>query len=358
MAHEHIDQTDHDSCHAHCGHDDGRIDWLLIMSAAAIVLLYITHWKFSPMVVSVGWLQTASHSVFELMNTVWWGILLGILMISILGKIPREFVMSTLGTQSGAKGICRATLAGVLLDLCSHGVLMVGSKLYERGARIGQVVAFLVSSPWNSLSLTLILIALIGIPWTLAFILFSMVIAIITGLIFDLLVDRNVIPSNPQKIELPQGWNFWQEARREWRAAQITPSYLADMLVDGIKESRMVMRWILFGVCLASAIRAIVSPETFAAFFGPTLLGLGMTIAVATVLEVCSEGSTPVAADILNRAGAPGNSFAFLMGGVATDYTEVMVLRATTSSWKIALFLPLISLPQVIFLAWLINTFY
>lgn len=310
------------------------------------------------MVVSVGWLQTASHSVFELMNTVWWGILLGILMISILGKIPREFVMSTLGTQSGAKGICRATLAGVLLDLCSHGVLMVGSKLYERGARIGQVVAFLVSSPWNSLSLTLILIALIGIPWTLAFILFSMVIAIITGLIFDLLVDRNVIPSNPKKIELPQGWNFWQEAGREWRAAQITPSYLADMLVDGIKESRMVMRWILFGVCLASAIRAIVSPETFAAFFGPTLLGLGMTIAVATVLEVCSEGSTPVAADILNRAGAPGNSFAFLMGGVATDYTEVMVLRATTSSWKIALFLPLISLPQVIFLAWLINTFY
>ena len=118
------------------------------------------------------------------------------------------------------------------------------------------------------------------------------------------------------------------------------------------------MRWILFGVCLASAIRAIASPETFAAFFGPTLLGLGMTIAVATVLEVCSEGSTPVAADILNRAGAPGNSFAFLMGGVATDYREVMVLRATTSSWKIALFLPLISLPQVIFLAWLINTFY
>jgi len=164
--------------------------------------------------------------------------------------------------------------------------------------------------------------------------------------------------SNSQKIELPQGWNFWQEARREWRAAQITPSYLADMLVDGIKESRMVMRWILFGVCLASAVRTIVSPETFATFFGPTLLGLGITIVVATVLEVCSEGSTPIAADILNRAGAPGNSFAFLMGGVATDYTEVMVLRATTSSWKIALFLPLISLPQVIFLAWLINTFY
>ena len=87
-------------------------------------------------------------------------------MISILGRIPREFVMSALGTRTGAGGICRATIAGVLLDLCSHGVLMVASRLYERGASIGQVIAFLVSSPWNSLSLTLILFALIGVPWT------------------------------------------------------------------------------------------------------------------------------------------------------------------------------------------------
>ena len=119
----------------------------------------------------------------------------------------------------------------------------------------------------------------------------------------------------------------------------------------------MVVRWILFGVLLASLVRAFVSPELFATYFGPTLLGLGVTILVATVLEVCSEGSTPIAADILTRAGAPGNSFAFLMGGVSTDYTEIMILRDTTKSWKVALFLPLITLPQVIFLGWLINVF-
>ena len=40
---------------------------------------------------------------------------------------------------------------------------MVGMKLYERGASLGQVFAFLIASPWNSLSVTLVLIALIGI---------------------------------------------------------------------------------------------------------------------------------------------------------------------------------------------------
>ena len=127
------------------------------------------------------------------------------------------------------------------------------------------------------------------------------------------------------------------------------------MLKDGIIESRMVMRWILFGVLLASLVRTFMDGESFQSYFGPTLAGLGLTLVAATIIEVCSEGSTPIAADILTRAHAPGNSFAFLMAGVATDYTEIMVLRDTTKSWKIALFLPLIAVPQVILLAWLMN---
>ena len=41
-------------------------------------------------------------------------------------------------------------------------------------------IFFLIASPWNSFSLTLILIALIGLPWTLAFIGLSMLVALVT----------------------------------------------------------------------------------------------------------------------------------------------------------------------------------
>lgn len=41
-------------------------------------------------------------------------------------------------------------------------------------------------------------------------------------------------------------------------------------------------------------------------------------------MELCSEGSLPIAADIFTRAKSPGNSFAFLMTGVSTDYTEIL----------------------------------
>lgn len=346
------------SCHSNgepCHPPANKPDYLLWGSLLVVVTMYLLYGLFGQQVHAIQWLDTLSSSVFELINTMWWGIVIGILMIAALGKIPREFVMSVLGNRSGLNGIFRATAAGVLLDLCSHGILMVGAKLYERGASIGQVMAFLIASPWNSFSLTLILIALIGIGWTLVFIVLSMLIAIIVGMIFDVLVGRGVLPANPQQIDLPEAFSFWSEAGKGLKSTEYSAQFFSTMLIDGIKGSRMVLRWILFGVVLASLVRTFMPPEMFGTYFGPSVAGLALTILAATVIEVCSEGSTPIAADLLTRANAPGNGFAFLMTGVSTDYTEIMVLKDTTKSWKIALFLPLLTVPQVIVVAWVLN---
>lgn len=348
---EHSHHQHSGSCHA----KKGKLDFILWGSLLAVTLLYIAYWQVPEQFADIKWLTILMESVFGLVNTIWWGVTIGIFMVAALSKIPREFVISILGDGGGLRGIIRACLGGVLLDLCSHGILMVGAKLYERGASIGQIMAFLVASPWNSFSLTLVLIALIGLPWTLGFIAFSMGIAIVTGLIFDKLVKRGTLPSNPNKIDLPEGFRFWAEAKKGLLGTKYTKEFFWEMARDGIKESRMVIRWILFGVLLAGLVRAFIDADSFQTYFGPTIAGLGLTVLVATIMEVCSEGSTPIAADILNRAKAPGNSFAFLMTGVSTDYTEIMILKDTTKSWKVALFLPLITLPQVIAIAWLIN---
>lgn len=344
-------------CHTQssCHPQNGRPDILLWGSLVLVVALYVHYALFRESTQFADWYYTLSASTYELMNTMWWGMAIGIVFVAILSKIPREFVMSILGHRRGFTGIMRATAAGLLLDLCSHGILMVGAKLYERGASIGQVMAFLIASPWNSFSLTLILTALIGLPWTLAFIGLSMLIAVISGLIFDFLVKRQVLPDNPAKVDLPKDFHFFSEAKQRLATTEFTPDFFRTMLITGIKDSRMVLRWMLFGVLLAGLVRALISPDQFGTYFGATLAGLGLTILVATIIEVCSEGATPIAADLLTRAEAPGNSFAFLMTGVATDYTEIMVLKDTTKSWKIALFLPLLTVPQVLIIAWLMN---
>ena len=337
-----------------CAPKKKRPDIMLWGCLLAISILYLYYLAFADEF-SSGWLSTLSSSVYDLVNTIWWGILLGFMMVVILAAIPKTFVMSVLGTQSGPRGIIRATLAGVLLDLCSHGILLVAARLYERGASTGQVMAFLIASPWNSFSLTLVLISMIGFGWTGLFIVLSMLVAITTGLLFDLLVARSVIPENKHTIDLPEDFAFFKEAKRAFKNAEFTLPKIGELLVNGIKESRMVIRWIFFGILLAALVRMLMEPEMFSQYFGPTLAGLGLTIIAATVIEVCSEGSAPLGADILTRGNAPGNSFAFLMTGVSTDYTEIMVMKETTGKWLTALLLPILTVPQVVLMAWVIN---
>lgn len=347
-AHDHSQPS---SCHT----EKSKTDWLLWGSIIAVTVFYFAFALFDADLARIIWLHTLAESVFELMNTIWWGVAIGIVMVAVLAKIPREFVVSILGTGGGITGIFRATLGGVLLDLCSHGILMVGAKLYERGATAGQMIAFLVASPWNSFSLTLVLIALIGMKWTLAFIAFSMIIAVIAGVLFDWFVGRGILPNNPNKTELPENFRFWKNAKESISSVNFDGSFFKSLVSEGINGSKPVLRWILFGVVLAGLVRAFLDTDSFQTWFGPSLMGLGLTVAIATIMEVCSEGSTPIAADLMTRANAPGNSFAFLMTGVATDYTEIMILKETAKSWKFALFLPLVTLPQVLVIAWLMN---
>ncbi|MCD6034448.1 MAG: putative permease [Rickettsiales bacterium] len=343
------------------GHEHKKsVDYLLWGSITILLPLYILHYAAGYFPVTFAFLASTplhhlGEAVASLFETMWWGILIGALFVGLLHYVPRELIMAILGPGGTFRGLLRATFAGVLLDLCSHGILMVGMKLYERGASIGQVMAFLIASPWNSFSLTLILLTLIGWKWTLAFIVCSMLIAVLTGIIFEQFVKKRILPSNPNQLEQGSARPF-QEQWKEWvQTYSFKPTGIFNVLTIGIKESRMVIRWLFVGIILAATIRTFVPLEMYSTYFGASTLGLFLTLIAATVIEVCSEGSTPLAADLLTRAHAAGNSFAFLMTGVSTDYTEIMSLQNTTKSWKIALFLPLITLPQIVLIAWIMN---
>lgn len=343
------DEPDSATTSCHTNKHVTRIDYLLWGSLILIVPTYLLH------LVQLPYAESFTSSIFEISNKMWWGIVLGVMLYGIIGKIPQELIISLLGKGDTPGGVVRASLAGIILDMCSHGILLVAMRLYERGASLGQVMAFLIASPWNSFSLTLVLWGLVGFKWMITFLLLSWGIAIVSGLIFNFLVKNNQLPDNPNTLYIPDDFSIRQASKMMIKDIRLTPATLIQVFWEGLQGSRMIIRWFLFGIVLAALIRSFVPLEHFELWFGNSLKGLGLTLFAATILEVCSEGTTPIAADILTRAHAPGNSFAFLMTGVATDYTEIMAIRETTRSWKIALFLPLVMVPQVIILAMMLN---
>ncbi|SDE77429.1 hypothetical protein SAMN04488567_2497 [Limimaricola pyoseonensis] len=330
-----------------------RVDWLLWGSGGIIALAYLAGFVL-PHDAPLG-LGVFTHGVQEMMNLMWWGILVGMLAVGLIDRVPREFVIGIIGRDQGAKSLVRAVAAGVLLDLCNHGVLMVGAKLYERGASLGQVFAFLIASPWNSLSLTIIIGVLMGWGWMAVFLVASLAIALLAGLVVEALERAGRVKPNPNRVDLPADFHVWREAKAGLRATRYDMAFARDVARRSLTASRMVLRWLFFGVVLAALIQATVPTEIFATWFGATLLGLFTTLIAATIIEVCSEGSVPLAADLMTRAQAPGNAFTFLMAGAATDYTEILVLREVTGRLKAALLLPLLTVPQVVAIGWALN---
>lgn len=335
------------------GHVHPRKDWLLRGSLTVIALAVLAY--FSGIDIPV--LHHFGHAVVKLLSVMWWGIAAGIIAVGVMQRVPREYFNAMLGRGDTFGGIIRAAIAGLVLDLCSHGILMVGAKLYERGASLAQVMTFLIASPWNSISLTFILIALVGLKWTMVFIAASAVIAVATGMIYVGLVKKGILPDNPHKTDLPVDFNLKADAKERLKHFKFNKAYVTGVIRDGFVEGRPVMRWLFFGLILAALVQTFVSTETLTQYFGPTMLGLFLTLLATTIIEICSEGSTPVGAELVTRAGAPGNGFTFLMAGVATDYTEMLVLREVTKSWKIALSLPLLTVPQILVLGYIMNMF-
>jgi len=268
-----------------------RVDWMLWGSGAVIAVSYIVAFVL-PHDAPLG-LGVFTHGVQEMMNMMWWGILLGMLAVGLIDRVPRQFVIGIIGRDQGAKSLVRAVLAGVLLDLCNHGVLMVGAKLYERGASLGQVFAFLIASPWNSLSLTIIIGVLMGWEWMAVFLVASLVIAFATGLAVEALERTGRVKPNPNRVDLPVDFHVWREAKAGLRATRFDTAFAQDIARRSVTASRMVLRWLFFGVVLAALIQATVPTEIFETWFVATLLGLFTTLVAATIIEVCSEGWCP-----------------------------------------------------------------
>jgi len=276
------------ACHGKSGQRKG-FDLLFWGALLGISLLWVLGVFFAKEIAIYAWLAAMAQTVHHMVHAMWWGVVIGAIFVGLLSQVPREFILSILGKGGTFSGLLRATGAGVLLDLCSHGILMVAAKLYERGASAGQVIAFLLASPWNSFSLTLVLIGLIGWQWTVTFIVLSMVIALITGWIFDRLVASQNLPANHYAMALPEHFKLRQELKARLRNVQFNTHFVTTMAISGIKDSKMVVRWLLFGILLAAVLRATLDSTQFEQFFGPTILGLMITVLVAWLMHSVNE---------------------------------------------------------------------
>lgn len=323
-----------------------------IVAAVLIGLVLLSYW--------IGFLIPFRKSLFIYFKTIWWAILLGIFLGGVMNRyIPREYMSHTLAKPK-KRTIFYSVVLGFFMSACSHGILALAIQLHKKGASTPAVVAFLLASPWANLTLTVMLIGFFGLH-AFFIIISAIVIAVITGLIFQVLERKGLIESNKNTLEVEDNFSIKKDIKKRFKAYKFSLKALKSD-IKGIYEGMislgdMILWWILIGMGLAGLAGAYVHPNIFNTYMGPTIAGLFITLLAATVIEVCSEGSAPMAFELFRQTGALGNSFVFLMAGVVTDYTEIGLIWHNVGR-KTAIWLPVVTVPQVILLGIIANTFF
>ena len=297
-------------------------------------------------------LEPFRSALLDYFKMIWWAVLLGLVLGGVIDYyIPREYVSSLLAQPGKRKNIFNAVILGFFMSVCSHGILALAIQLHKKGASTPSVVAFLLASPWANLPLTIMLIGFFGWLQALYIILVALVVAVTTGLIFQGLESKGLIEKNENSYSLDAGFSIKEDIRKRWQEYHFSPAQcqkdVKGIWAGVVSLSNMVLWWILVGMGVASLAGAYIPQEFFYQYMGPSATGLLVTLILATVLEVCSEGTAPLAFEIFRQTGALGNSFVFLMAGVATDYTEIGLLWHNVGK-RTAIWLPLVTVPQII----------
>ena len=328
---------------------------LYIVTFFAIIFLIVSYF--------ISFLNPYYNAFIDYLKLIWWAILIGFLLGGIIDYfIPREYIEKYLSRHQ-KRTIIYSIVFGFLMSACSHGILAIAIELYKKGASTSAVVAFLLASPWANLPITVLLFGFFGLKAGLI-VISALIIAVITGLIFQKLEKRGLVECD--KCEHGEdhpvliGFSIIKDVKRRFKEYKFTATNNIDAITGTLRGSwaltKMVMWWLIIGMIMASLARAYVPSHLFMEYMGPTFLGLAVTLFFATIIEVCSEGSAPLAFEIFNQTKAFGNSFTFLMAGVATDYTEIGLIWHNIGR-KAALWIPIITVPQILILGLLFNLF-
>jgi len=304
-------------------------------------------------------LESFRHSFASYMKMMWWALLIGFLLGGMMDHyVPREYVAHILARPK-KRTIFYSVFLGFLMTVCNHGVLAIAMQFYKKGASTSSIVAFFLASPWANFPLTFMMIGFFGPLKGLFLILAAIVIAILTGFVFQALEAKGVVEKNSFSPSLEQNFDLKGDLIRRIRAYRFNSEQLrsdARGIAKGVRElADMTLWWLLIGVTLASLASAYVPPHFFHQYMGKSFLGMAVTLVAATFVETCSTGMSPLAFEIYRQTGALGNALVFLMAGVATNYTAIGLLWVNAGR-RTALWMPIVSVPLILLFGYIANT--
>ncbi|OVE74947.1 hypothetical protein BVX95_00800 [archaeon D22] len=251
--------------------------------------------------------------------------------------ISDEKIRKVLSGKKGILGYVSASLFGALTPFCSCSSIPIFISFLEVGIPLGVTFSFLITSPLINEYLVVLMFALFGWKITVAYIIFGLLIGIISGMIITRLrlekyLEKDLI-SKPKKLRIYHKFK----------------SRLKYGLSEAMDIVKKLWYWILIGVAIGAVIHNIV-PQSFVDSAVQSAGGLSVLIVV--ILGVPLYGScaaiVPIAVALFQKGVPIGTALSLLMAISALSLPEAIILRRAMKLKLIAIFFGIVTLGIII----------
>jgi uncharacterized membrane protein YraQ (UPF0718 family) len=234
--------------------------------------------------------------------------------------VPQDVLQKHVGKKSPI-ALLKSVTIGSVLPLCSCGTIPLGIGLYRNGAGIGNIFAFMISTPILSPVLIALSLSFLGHKLTFTFVIIAVVGAFIIGAI------ANYFFKKPENSE--NGAGCQKEYQLEHKTKKQPKSKLSKALKWSFFElGSDVSVDITIGLSIAALIITFLPMEWISSWLGQQDIStLFYVILLGIPVYACSIPSIPVVQGLLLLGASPGAAVAYMIAGPATNLGELNAIR-------------------------------
>lgn len=267
----------------------------------------------------IEFLHVFKHYLIEIIPA----LAIGFLISGIIHEfVPEDLVKRHL-SDKGLKPILYSSFIGTLLPVCCWGSLPIALSFYNKGARLGPILAFLVATPATSVSALLVTYKLLGLTFTI-YIFFAV---ILMGVIMGLVGNR--LPFSPKK-EASEICPHCEEEKacHECESKKKILSRIKSILKYAfISMPKEIGVELVIGIILAAVVATVLPIGLWIKNNLGGALGYAFSLVFGLLMYICSTATVPLVDAFIKQGLSVGAGMTLLLVGPITSYGTILVLK-------------------------------
>ncbi|WP_260260446.1 permease [Vibrio intestinalis] len=272
--------------------------------------------------------------------------------------LKTEKVRDYLQGKNRAVGYLLGSLFGAITPFCSCSSIPLFMGFVSARIPIGITIAFLITSPLINEVVIIMLGSILGLKFTLMYIVIGMALGIFAGVLLDLLKAHRWL--QPFLAKAYQG-DLHPQTNNQDASSNIAMTYQQRHTFAVNETSTIVSRiwkWVIIGVGIGAFIHGFVPAQ----WFENTLAdGQWWTVPLATLSAIPiytnASGVVPIMASLIDKGMPLGTTLAFCMGAVAVSLPEFMMLKQVMQYRLLSLIAGYLFI-AISIVGWLFNAYY